>query len=156
MLFRSLVRLTIEDPSLSLEPTLASTMGFSATMLLAFGAVFELPLFMYVLAAVGVVSARGFWGFYRYWVVIAFVIGAILTPTPDPVNQTMMSAPLVVLYGIGVLVAWLAEREPGQPWPRRTLTAVAIGVVVAASAGLWWSFRERDPSLEEEIGRAHV
>jgi sec-independent protein translocase protein TatC len=146
-----LIRLTIEDPVLTLEPTLASTMGFSVMMLLAFGAVFELPLFMYVLAAFGLVTAGGLWRFYRYWVVIAFILGAVLTPTPDPVNQLLMSAPLVVLYGMGVLVAWLAERPAGQPLPRRTLVALALGLVVLAGGGLAWSLRERDPSLEEDV-----
>ncbi|MBI5608816.1 MAG: twin-arginine translocase subunit TatC, partial [Deltaproteobacteria bacterium] len=107
-----LIRMTTEAPGLTLEPTLASTVSFATLMLVAFGAVFELPLFMYVLAAVGLVSAKGFLGFFRYWVVIAFIIGAVLTPTPDPINQTLMSAPLVLLYGVGIGIAWFVQRDP--------------------------------------------
>lgn len=140
-----LVKLTVEAPGLTLEPTLASTVSFSVMMLLAFGAVFELPLFMYVLAALGLVTARGFLGFYRYWVVISFIIGAILTPTPDPINQGLMSAPLIVLYGVGVGIAWLTQREPGKGVARRAVLAVSTVLVVLGVVAVGYVLRNRDP-----------
>ena len=115
-----LIKLTVEAQGMSLEPTLQSTVAYSLWLLLAFGLVFELPVFMYFLSALGLVTASGLLAFYRYWVVIAFVIGAILTPTPDPLNQMLMSGPLVVLYGLGTAVAWLVERDRAEggrlPW----------------------------------------
>ena len=82
-------------------------------MMLAFGAVFELPLFLYFLAIVGLVTHRGLWKFNRWFVVIAFVVGAILTPSPDVVSQIMMAMPMIVLYNISILLAWTvtAKRE---------------------------------------------
>lgn len=75
-------------------------------LLLAFGLVFELPLVLYFLAKVGLVDHRKLWRFFRYWIVIAFLLGAILTP-PDLITQAMMAAPLIVMYLSGIVVAWV-------------------------------------------------
>ncbi len=146
-----LIRMTTEAPGLTLEPTLSSTVSFATLMLVAFGAVFELPLFMYVLAALGVVSAKGFIGFYRYWIVIAFVIGAVLTPTPDPINQTLMSAPLVLLYGVGIGIAWFVQRDPDAKFSRKTLALVALGLVALAAGGVALAVRRSDPTTQDDL-----
>lgn len=75
-------------------------------MMLAFGAVFELPLLITFLSMVGLVTHRGLWKFNRWFVVIAFVVGAILTPSPDVVSQVMMAAPMIILYNVSILMAW--------------------------------------------------
>lgn len=75
-------------------------------MMLAFGAVFELPLLIMFLSMVGLVTHRGLWKFNRWFVVIAFVVGAILTPSPDVVSQIMMATPMIVLYNFSILLAW--------------------------------------------------
>jgi sec-independent protein translocase protein TatC len=82
-------------------------------LMLAFGAVFELPLLLYFLALVGLVTHRGLWKFNRWFIVLAFVIGAILTPTPDVPTQLMMALPMIVLYNVSILLAWqvTARRE---------------------------------------------
>jgi sec-independent protein translocase protein TatC len=64
--------------------------------MLAFGAVFELPLLLYFLSIIGMVTHRGLWKFNRWFIVIAFVVGAILTPTPDVVSQLLMALPMIV------------------------------------------------------------
>ena len=74
------------------------------------GIVFETPLVMYLLAALGIVNARSLGRFRRYWVVVAFILGAIITPTFDPVNQALVAVPLLVLYELGVLLARFAGR----------------------------------------------
>ncbi|MBU1238403.1 twin-arginine translocase subunit TatC [Myxococcota bacterium] len=74
-------------------------------LLLAFGIVFELPLLIYFLVTTGIVSPRGLLGFFRYFVVIAFTISAILTP-PDVITQVMMALPLMAMYLISTLFAW--------------------------------------------------
>ena len=81
-------------------------------MMLAFGAVFELPLLIYFLSMVGLVTHRGLWKFNRWFVVIAFVVGAILTPSPDVVSQMMMATPMIVLYNLSILIAWRVTRAP--------------------------------------------
>ncbi len=75
------------------------------------GLSFETPLVMYVLAVLGVVNARTFARFRRFWLVAAFVIAAAITPTIDPLNQAIVAGPLIVLYEVGVLLARLAGRR---------------------------------------------
>lgn len=75
------------------------------------GLAFETPLIMFMLAQLGIVTARQLSRFRRVWVVIAFVLGAIITPTFDPVNQALVAGPLLVLYELGVLLAKLAGRS---------------------------------------------
>lgn len=81
-------------------------LDLTRNMMLAFGAVFELPLLIYFLAMVGLVTHRGLWKFNRWFVVIAFIIGAILTPSPDVVSQIMMATPMIALYNASILLAW--------------------------------------------------
>lgn len=87
-------------------------------LMLAFGAVFELPLLIYFLAMIGMVTHRGLWKFNRWFIVIAFVIGAILTPSPDVVSQLLMALPMIVLYNLSILLAWRVtvkrEREEAE------------------------------------------
>ena len=78
------------------------------------GIAFETPLVMYLLAQLGIVTARGLSRFRRYWVVVAFILGAIITPTVDPVNQALVAVPLLALYELGILLAKLAGRRRSQ------------------------------------------
>lgn len=78
------------------------------------GIAFETPLVMYLLARLGVVNARKLSHFRRFWLVIAFILGAIITPTFDPVNQALVAIPLVALYEFGILLARLADRGKGS------------------------------------------
>lgn len=80
-------------------------------MMLAFGAVFELPLLIYFLALVGMVTHRGLWKFNRWFIVIAFIVGAILTPSPDVVSQILMATPMIVLYNLSIIAAWRITKK---------------------------------------------
>lgn len=80
-------------------------------MMLAFGGVFELPILIYFLAMAGLVTPRGLWKFNRWFVVLAFIIGAVLTPSPDVVSQILMALPMIVLYNAAILVSFLALRR---------------------------------------------
>jgi Tat protein translocase TatC len=139
-----LIRMTLEAPGLLLEPTIAGSVSFVLFLLVGFGVVFELPLFMYVMSALQMVTWRGFWSFYRYWIVIAFIIGAVLTPTPDPINQTIMSAPLVILYGVGVGVAWLVDNRGKPGAGKRALVPIAFVLSLIVIAALVVVFRQRE------------
>lgn len=75
------------------------------------GLAFETPLVMYMLAQLGIVSARQLSRFRRLWIVIAFILGAIITPTFDPVNQALVAGPLLVLYELGIILAKIAGRR---------------------------------------------
>lgn len=99
-------------PSVALKPMLSMEqyLGFSRKLLLGFGLVFELPLLIFFLSLVGVVTHRSLWKFNRWWCVLAFIIGAVLTP-PDVVSQLMMAGPLIVLYNLSIVIAWVVTRR---------------------------------------------
>jgi sec-independent protein translocase protein TatC len=88
-----------------------SYLDLTRDMMLAFGAVFELPLLLYFLAMIGMVTHRGLWKFNRWFVVIAFIVGAVLTPSPDVVSQIMMATPMIILYNVSILLAWTVTRK---------------------------------------------
>lgn len=86
---------------------------FTLKFMLATGAVFELPLIMILLGRMGIISTEGLTKFRKYAFLIAFVIGGILTPTPDAFNMTIMSIPIYLLYELGILgVRILGKRKP--------------------------------------------
>ena len=76
------------------------------------GVVFETPLVMFLLAKIGIVTANGFARWRRPWVVVAFILSALITPTVDPVNQFFVAVPLIVLYEMGTYLSKLAA-PPG-------------------------------------------
>jgi sec-independent protein translocase protein TatC len=81
--------------------------SFVTTLLLWMGVAFELPIVIVFLVKVRVVSQKQLRGYWKYALVGAFVIAAIITPTPDPFNQSLVAVPLYLLYEIGVLFARL-------------------------------------------------
>jgi sec-independent protein translocase protein TatC len=83
-------------------------LDFVTTFMFWVGLTFELPIVMYFLTKLGVVSAKRLASFRKYAFVLAFVIGAIITPTPDPINQTIVSLPIYLLFEVGVLLARFA------------------------------------------------
>jgi len=85
--------------------------SFISQFMLAFGVIFELPVAAYVLANMGLITAGGMWGFFRYAVVVIFAVAAVLTPGPDPVSQVMMAVPLCVLYLISIGICALAQKK---------------------------------------------
>jgi sec-independent protein translocase protein TatC len=86
-------------------------LSFSTRILLAFGLIFELPLVALVLARLGLINARFLRRQRKYAVIIVFAVAAILTPTPDVVNQFLMAAPLLVLYEMSVWIAYFFGRK---------------------------------------------
>ncbi|TFG35359.1 MAG: twin-arginine translocase subunit TatC [Nitrospirales bacterium] len=78
---------------------------FCLKFVLAFGAVFELPVIIVFFTRMGFVTTQTLAKNRRYSVLIAFVIAAILTPTPDIFNQTLMAVPMIVLYEVGILAS---------------------------------------------------
>src|SRR5258707_2894970 len=83
-------------------------LDFVSTFMFWVGVTFELPIVMYFLSKMGVVSVQRMARFRKYAFVLAFVIGAIITPTPDPINQTIVSLPIYFLFELGVILARFA------------------------------------------------
>ncbi len=78
--------------------------GFFAKILFGFGLAFELPMIVYFLASIRLVTEQTLIGFFKYAIVIIFIVAALLTP-PDVITQMLMAAPLIILYGVSILVA---------------------------------------------------
>lgn len=98
----------IATPQVSLE----SYVNTVTSLLFWVGVVFELPVLMYFLTFLRVARPSFFSRFRKPWIVLAFVLAAIITPTPDPVNQTLVALPMIVLYEVGILLSKLAARKP--------------------------------------------
>jgi sec-independent protein translocase protein TatC len=87
------------------QPSLADFLGTITTLLLMNGVVFELPIIIYVLAFLGVVTAKQLGSFRRFAVVIVVIVAAIITPTGDPINLMLLAIPMYLLYEVGVILA---------------------------------------------------
>jgi len=97
--------------------TVSSYTDFVIKFALAFGIVFELPVVITILALIGVVTPQFLSKNRKYAILINFIIAAVLTPTPDMINQTLMAGPLCILYEVGIICARLAVRKRKTPVP---------------------------------------
>lgn len=101
-----------EFASINLTPSIriGEYLSFAVTMALVFGLIFELPVICYFLARIGILTAGWMKRTMRYAVVIIFVVAALLTP-PDVVSQILLAVPLLILYGLSILVVGWAEKQ---------------------------------------------
>jgi sec-independent protein translocase protein TatC len=112
---------------------LSAFISFVMLFLLAFGLIFELPVVLYFLGKIGVAKAAPLRRFRRYAIVAAFIVAAILTPTPDIVNQLLMAVPMVVLYELGILgVAHTEKQRAAQEAAERAAEEAARAEEAAA------------------------
>ena len=124
----------------SLQPmiTFDAWFGFALQIILALGVSFELPLVIIILAALGVVTPSDLHRFRRYAVVLSFVAGAVLSPGADVFSMLMMTAPLLLLYEIGVggaaLIARRRLRSERAVLPM-ILFALLVGGLATPAAG---------------------
>lgn len=91
--------------------SVGSYIDFCLKFILAFGAIFELPLVIIFLTKFGIVSPRSLAKNRKYAILVSFVVAAVLTPTPDAFNQCLMAVPIIVLYEIGILLSMLIHRK---------------------------------------------
>lgn len=95
------------DPSIQQTPRFSEYVDFTLKFLLAFGVIFELPLAMVIGTRMGIVTPQFLARNRKYAILLNFVIAAILTPTPDIFNQSLMALPLCLLYEVGILASRL-------------------------------------------------
>jgi sec-independent protein translocase protein TatC len=88
--------------------SIAEYLSFVTTFLFWIGVTFETPIVVFFLAKLGVVNVRQLSRYRRYALVASFIIAAIITPTPDPFNQTIVAIPMYLLYELGVILARFA------------------------------------------------
>lgn len=100
--------------------SVSSHVDFIIKFTLAFGLVFELPLVLTMLSKMGVVTPKFLSKNRKYAILINFIIAAILTPTPDILNQTLMAGPLCVLYEIGIISARIFGKRSPRAEPAAT------------------------------------
>ena len=105
-----------------IQPRVASYINLITTLMFWMGVVFEIPIVMFGLARLGVVTPRWLGRFRRLAVVLAFVVAAMITPTFDPVNQTLVAVPIIVMYEAGIMLARLGQRLRGRGQPREPKT----------------------------------
>jgi sec-independent protein translocase protein TatC len=86
-------------------PTISDYIDIVTRLLLVIGLVFETPLIVMALARLGVVSPQWLSSRRRLWMVVAFVLAAIITPTFDPINQIIIAVPLILLLEVGIILA---------------------------------------------------
>ena len=94
-----------------ITPAISRYISMVTTLLLWLGVSFEIPPAIYVLARIGIVSSKWLIGNWRIIIVGAFVLGAIITPTADPVNQSLVAVPLLGLFLLGIALARIAEAQ---------------------------------------------
>jgi sec-independent protein translocase protein TatC len=87
------------------------------TIIIGMGVIFELPILVFFLALMGIVTAGFMWRNLRYSILIIFIVAAIVTPTTDILNMCLFAAPMVGLYLLSIGIAWLVH--PKQRRARR-------------------------------------
>ena len=100
--------------SITAAPDIEAYLSFVLTMFIAFGLAFEVPIVVIVLARMGIVSVQKLKDFRGYFIVLAFIIAAIVTP-PDVVSQLALAIPMCLLYEVGIWAAQLFIRHTRAP-----------------------------------------
>ena len=88
--------------------------SFTTSYLFWLGISFETPLLMFFLAKLGIITPAFLSRYHKYAILVIAVLAAVITPTPDPFNMILVMVPLILLYGIGVVLTWLAYRPPDR------------------------------------------
>jgi sec-independent protein translocase protein TatC len=110
---------------ITVMPTISAYFSLAVTLLFAFGLIFELPVFIFFLTSLGLVTTKALRKFRRWAILLSFIVAAILTPTPDAVNQLLMAGPMVVLYELGIWVSWFVDKSRKEEKARKAAAAAA-------------------------------
>ena len=95
--------------------TIEDYTGFFLAVILGLGICFELPILIFFLALFGIVDARFLLKHFRYAVLIIFLIASVICPLPDPISMCLFATPMLVLYFLGVAVAWYVHPSHRSP-----------------------------------------
>ena len=128
---------SFDSAAIKLTPKLEDTFGLYKNMLLGMVAVFQLPTLVFFLSLMRVVTARWLVRHIDYAVLVSFVASALLTASTDPWNQAIMAAPMVGLYLVSIVVAWLVglrSKNVVDADDVRTLRLV-VGATIAQQLG---------------------
>jgi sec-independent protein translocase protein TatC len=92
-------------------PKIDEAFSLYTKMLLGFGLIFEMPTLVFFLARMGVVSARFLLRYFKYAVLVIFIVAAVISPGTDMMSQLIMAVPMLGLYGISILIAWIFGKK---------------------------------------------
>ena len=107
---------SFNTPNLSYMPQLSEVFGLYIKMLMGLGLIFQMPTVVFFLAKLRIVTARFLLSQFKYAVLIIFIVAAVVTPTGDPMTLMVFATPMIGLYLLSILVAWLVG-------PKRTKDA---------------------------------
>lgn len=94
--------------------TADSYLSFVITYVLGFAALFQIPLVLMIINTIKPIPPAKLMGFQRFVILVAFILAAIISPTPDITNQAMLAVPIIVMYQVGVLLVWIQSRKYRQ------------------------------------------
>lgn len=103
--------LGFETQYLEFRPRISDVFSLWVKMLLAFGAIFQMPTVVFFLARMGVVTAGFLVRHTKYAVLIIFILGAVLSPGTDVVSQALMAGPMLILYALSIGIAWMFQKK---------------------------------------------
>jgi sec-independent protein translocase protein TatC len=103
------------SPSMKFMPRVEDTFELYKGMMLGMVAIFQLPTLIFFLAKMGLVTARLLWRNLKYAILLIFIAAAVLTSSPDMWNQMLFAAPMLVLYLVSIVIAWIVAPGGGQP-----------------------------------------
>jgi len=96
----------------TVTPRIGEYVGFFTKIMVGFGISFELPVITFFFAVLGLVTDESLKSFFKYAVIIIFIVASLLTP-PDVLTQLLMAGPMIILYGISIMIAKIVN--PAQP-----------------------------------------
>jgi sec-independent protein translocase protein TatC len=118
-----------DSESIKLTPKLEDTFGLYRNMLLGMVAVFQLPTLVFFLSLMHMVTARWLVRHIKYAILVSFIVAALLTASPDPWNQMIMAAPMIALYLVSIVVAWVVGLRDKNDVDARKLRLVVTATM---------------------------
>jgi len=123
---------TFSSKYLIMMPSINDTFDHYTKMMLGMVVVFQMPTLVYFLAKLRLVTARFLWRHMKYAILIIFIVAALLTSSTDAWTQTMFALPMIGLYLISIVIAWIVAPKQEKESPSRG-TSAKLGLVIAAT-----------------------
>jgi sec-independent protein translocase protein TatC len=120
--------------------TIEEYTSFFLSVIIGLGITFELPIVIFFLALFGIVDGKFLLKHFRYAVLAIFLLAAIICPMPDPISMCIFASPMLALYFIGVLGAFLVRAEPGKRAQMLSIIWIVGGVVIVAALVVAWYY----------------
>jgi sec-independent protein translocase protein TatC len=125
---------SFDSPLMKFMPRVEDTFELYKNMMIGMVVVFQMPTLVFFLAKMRMVTARFLWRHIKYAILVIFIVAAALTSSTDPWNQTVYAAPMILLYLIGIVIAWVfgpkRDKNADEPEPSTSLRLVFAAAVI--------------------------